>query len=696
MKPELLLGKYRIIRIIGKGGFAAVYLCQHIYLKTQAAIKVLRVGYALTEEELNKFLTEARTIAGLSHPHIVRILDFDVEKGIPYLVMEYARNGSLAERYSAEGILPPEAILSYVKQAASALQFAHENQVVHCDIKPGNMLLDQNDRILLSDFGIAVVLDSNLKTKEAVGTMQYMAPEQFVGKPVPASDQYALAVVVYQWLCGQLPFDTKNPIEMYHLHSSVPPRPLREINPRIPRSVEQVVLTALAKDPGRRFTNVRAFAVALEQAMAPKHPSAPPPANSQYLPPTKVAVPEQEVVAPLALLPSLSSLLPSVDSVKKDQAQSPLILSSPSAYEPAEATYRSEPSIHSPHPANPASALNTPDDSLVAPSELIPPARLQFVTPRQEPPASLLVPYSLELGSSNSKTPRLVYGNHTNWVLAVAWSPNGKVIASGSWDTTVQVWDASNGTSLLTYKGHKQPVKSLAWSLDGAYIASGSWDNTVQVWESDTGQMLFGKYRHETPLESVAWSPEGMYIASAGHDGIVQVWHAFNRYHVFSYSGHTGPVWSLAWSPDSKYIASSGQDDTVQVWEALTGTRVFKYRKHKQHVTAVAWSPNGQMIASGDHSGTVHLWAIPDGKTLLQYQDNAGMVKALGWSPDSKRIASAVKLVQVWNITKSLPTAPSFTYTGHTNWVNALTWSPDGQTIASASDDKTVQVWDVR
>jgi predicted ATPase/DNA-binding CsgD family transcriptional regulator len=259
------LGNYRLLRLIGSGSFADVYLSQHLLLDTQAAIKVLHTHFA--SQEIEQFRNEARIVARLLHPHIVRILDFDVEKGVPFLVMDYAPSGSLRKRHPKGTRLPLEAISSYVKQIAAALQYAHEQRLIHRDIKPENMLLGRNQEVLLSDFGLATIVHSShsQQAQHTAGTIAYMAPEQIEGHPRAASDQYALAVVVYEWLCGARPFEG-SVSEMMVQHLSLPPPPLRERVPTISPEVEQVVVRALAKEPRERFVRVQDFALALEEA----------------------------------------------------------------------------------------------------------------------------------------------------------------------------------------------------------------------------------------------------------------------------------------------------------------------------------------------------------------------------------------------------------------------------------------------
>jgi serine/threonine protein kinase len=266
------LGNYRLTRFLGRGGFAEVYLGEHIHLKTHAALKLLHAQ--LSEEDTEKFLREAQTLARLNHPHIVRVLDYAVQEGIPFLVMEYAPRGTLRTVHASKMPLPLETVVSYVQQVASALHYAHQQRLIHRDVKPENMLLTERDEVLLSDFGIALFAPQTLSVgtqemaKPMAGTIPYMAPEQIRGEPRPASDQYALAVVVYEWLAGKKPFSGSF-FEILNQHLWQPPPSLCEQVPNLSSAVEAVVLRALAKDPTQRFASVQDFAQSLQQASTP-------------------------------------------------------------------------------------------------------------------------------------------------------------------------------------------------------------------------------------------------------------------------------------------------------------------------------------------------------------------------------------------------------------------------------------------
>ncbi|HET8843237.1 MAG TPA: serine/threonine-protein kinase [Ktedonobacteraceae bacterium] len=327
-----LFGTYRLIRQIGRGGFADVYLGTHIYLQTQAAIKILQVQFA--QDALASFLSEARTLIQLEHPHIVRVLECSVEKNMPFLVMSYAPGGSLRQQHSRGLRVPPRQVSQYINQVASALQYAHERKLIHRDIKPENILLSQNNTLLLSDFGLVLTVQTtNSHTlNEMAGTVPYMSPEQLQGKPQAASDQYALGIVTYEWLSGHRPFQGSF-VEVASQHVLSLPPPLYGRVPGLSREIEQVVFTALAKNPQERFPSVQAFALALTEAIS--------------------VVPE----ASQASAPELPGLAPSITPAS--------VLSSPSTILSSEQNVSGVISTQTPlttSPGTPASLLNSQQD----------------------------------------------------------------------------------------------------------------------------------------------------------------------------------------------------------------------------------------------------------------------------------------------------------------------------------------------
>ncbi len=271
------MGSYRLLHLLGHGGSSSVYLGEHRYLKRLAAIKILHT--VLNDQDKEHFITEAKLLAQLSHPHIVRVLEFAVTRRpmmlqdreymeyIPYLIMDFAHNGSLRSLYPLGSRIPIAMVLKYTGQIAIALQYAHDRGIIHRDVKPENILLNAQEEVMLSDFGLALFapIPGLLSIQEMAGTLPYTAPEQLQGKPGFASDQYSLAVIVYEWLCGRPPFEGEDiDIIMQHV-SSLPPPP-RIWNPLIPRAMEAVILKALEKDPQQRYPKVQAFFLALERA----------------------------------------------------------------------------------------------------------------------------------------------------------------------------------------------------------------------------------------------------------------------------------------------------------------------------------------------------------------------------------------------------------------------------------------------
>jgi len=269
-RPRGQYGNYRLIRLLGQGGFAEVHLGKHIYLETLAAVKIMRAGQAGVD--VKALFDEARIAARLVHPHIVRVLEFGLEAQVPFLVMDYASNGTLRQLHPLGSQLPPRMILGYAEQTAQALQYIHDKGYIHRDIKPENLLLGSKNELLLSDFGISIATHKTAAEEQVrVGTIAYMAPEllQLQAKPCPANDQYALAIAVYEWLCGVVPFHGTVD-ELIYQHLYVQPPSLCMNAPIVTQAVEDVVCKALDKDPRHRFESVREFAVALRDVFEPK------------------------------------------------------------------------------------------------------------------------------------------------------------------------------------------------------------------------------------------------------------------------------------------------------------------------------------------------------------------------------------------------------------------------------------------
>jgi WD40 repeat protein len=644
-------GHYQLLHSIGKGAFAEVFLGEHIYLKRQAAIKVLH-SQSLAGNR-NDFVGEARTAAQLDHPHIVHVWEFGVENGnIPYLIMEYANSGTLRKKYPPGVILSPSEILPHLRQITEALTYVHNKQLIHRDIKPANMLLDSQKGVLLSDFGI-----SSLAHQVMAGTPAYMAPEQIQHNPQPvaASDQYALAVVIYEWLCGRCPFLPKSPQaatiqqaqEVWEQHLREQPPALRQFVPTLSPEIEQVILRALKKDPAERFASVEAFYQAFAQAIT--------------------SVPEQQTAQ-----------------------------ASPS--DPGQATAAS-PSGSSPN------SFTVQANQQAAKTSLPGPGQIATIYPFSAIPAT--VP------AGNAKQPGDVLYIRDNLevrdglpcgaIHALSWSPDGKRLAAGARLLTIFTWNAFTGDDVQTHRLHRDQIFSLAWSPDSRFLASGSADQLLHVWQPGNDQLLLSYKGHGgprldnslSPACAVSWSPDGSRLASAGADKTIQVWRAADGALVLTCRGHTRSINAVCWSPDGSHLASASDDQTVRLWNGTTGALIETWQHHSGYVHALGWSPDGTHLASGGDDATIYAWEPFSRATLhnqLTYHGHTRAVLALVWSPDGNYLASggSDQTVQIWDAASR---QPCYTYRAHGSPILALAWSPDGHYIASSDKDGAVHVW---
>ena len=266
------LGRYHIIEQIGEGGMAIVYKAFDTRLEREVAVKVIRMGRLapdIADKALKRFEREGKALARLNHPNIISIIDYGEDMGHPYLVMPYLPGGTLKEMLRAEGKTDWQDAARMLLPIAKALTYAHEEEMIHRDVKPANILITRSGDPMLTDFGIAKIIDEEATmdltgTRATVGTPEYMAPEQIMAKTVDhRADIYALGIVFYEMVTGRKPFRADTPMAVLFKHASDPlPRPTQFV-PTLPKAVEQILLKVLAKDPANRYQSMAAFANAL-------------------------------------------------------------------------------------------------------------------------------------------------------------------------------------------------------------------------------------------------------------------------------------------------------------------------------------------------------------------------------------------------------------------------------------------------
>lgn len=681
-RVEQQFGSYRLLRFLGDGGFAEVYLGEHIHLGTQAAIKVLHAR--LSSQDERKFREEARMVARLVHSHIVRILDFGVEGETPFLVMDYASNGTLLNRYPPGTPAPLHLVIRDVKQIADALHYAHSEKIIHRDIKPENLLVSAHHKILLADFGIAAAAHSTKSQvlQDKIGTFEYMAPEQIQGYPLPASDQYSLGIVVYSWLTGTLPFQGA-PHEVVARHLYASPPPMHQLVPRLTLQVEQVVLKALHKDPKQRFESVKAFASALEQAGTPAlltSPSAPAGAEAQA---TSTARASYLLAPPggLSLTRRAGTLL-----WKHDDLRDATIAWSPDGQYIAVGNSLLGITIREVATGRALTTYHDPNQQF---------NRVVW-SPDGQWLAATTSCKTIEILLPGTGQHEFTYSGHFDLVHKISWASNSRLVASLSTDAAAHIWDIFSGYAILTLQG----VSALAWSSDGDYLAIGA-HNSVRLF--DAAIRPLSTINLNKPLYDLQWLPGSQLLAVGTEERVQQqsgwrqsllqdpqvwmrpgsnidildtaagrvLWSCTGSNAVCSPEASLIAVWrsgtvqedlSSDWLPPGERGATGAQK--ISVRKSTTGQLLHHYSGHRGVIASLAWSPTTARIASGSSDGTVQLWNAVDGGFVYIYRGHSNDAPAtvcvtpyithVSYSPDGSYIASIASNYQARPLTSSL------------------------------------------
>jgi outer membrane protein assembly factor BamB len=692
------VGEYRLLNLLGRGSFGIVYLAERIHDGSQAAVKLLQLE--LTRyEDLKSFLTEARTMR-LHHPHIVTLLDFGLSQdNIAYLVMEYATGGSLRNRHPSGKPLPLTTIKAYVAQLASALQYAHDHHVIHRDIKPHNILLRADNTLLLSDFGMAEVMEqsNSVARPGLVGTPTYMAPEQSQGKPRPASDQYALAILVYEWLTGRVPFQG-TPQEIVKQHRFDAPPSLQKLRPELPPQVTQVVSRALAKKPERRFETVEQFAKALQLALAqslsmkqtaqlyavpripvPSSPSVPPGQTPMSPRPCQRKLPSQIWLVALACLILLVGVSGTGTWILLHQHRLQTTTTvgktfvSTNSYDNAIATKGIQFGFDAQH------TRNNPYEQVISLSNVSQLSKQwSFQTGlfiRSSPAVANGMVYfgsdDHNLYALNASTGQKLWTFPTNDAIRSSPAIVNGLVYFGSNDYSVYALDASTGQKIWNFQTGDAIKSSPAVANGLVYVSSD--DHNLYALDASRGQKLWSFQANAAIDSSPAVANGLVYIGSS--DGSLYALNASNGQKLWSFQTGSAITSSPAVANGLVYIGSS--DDSLYALNASTGQKLWSFQTGSAITSSPAVANGLVYIGSSDNSlyalnasNGQKLWSYLIGSTITSSPTVANGLVYIGSSDDSLYALNASNGQKLWSfqtggfIDSSPTVADGVTYIG--------------------------------
>ncbi len=645
MLGQILGGRYRLVQVLGAGGFGQTYIAQDTHRPGQPACVVKHLKPASDQPSFLQtarrlFVAEAEILEKLGgHGQIPRLLAYFEENREFYLVEEFIAGWDLGKVLLPGRCLSEAEVLVLLWDTLQVLEFVHRCQVIHRDIKPSNLIRRKQDgKIVLIDFGAVkqVSTQANPSAGEtsltiAIGSPSYMPSEQLGGQPRPCSDLYALGLVGIQALTGlpprQLPKDAVSHEFLWRDHASV--------NPKLADLLDKLVRYDFRERYQTAAEGLQALRLIASQLAA-----APPPSPSSPAQPTRPAAAAQPLPQLLGVGALLVAVLLAGGYYRQRTAQ------------PTRLTDEATPSA-----AVQAAALD-------------PVQWAQRITLAQTLP-----------------------GQKAVRVLAV--SPDGQMLASGSDDNLVKLWDPKTGNRLRTLPGHAGAIQALAISSDGQTLVSGSDDQTIKVWKLGTGKLLRSLSGHRDAVAALAISPDGQTLVSGSADRTIRVWRLSTGQLLHTLTGSTNSVSSLVIAPDGQTLVSCSGEATVRLWNLQTGA-LSRTLTSPYPVESVGISPDGQTLVSGSPDG-IRLWNLGSGDLLRRLPQTSASLASMAISANGQLLLSGIdfrqSVIKLWDArTGELLRLLE----GHTYTVASVAFSPDGQAFYSGSIDGTVKIWRLR
>jgi WD40 repeat protein len=731
------IGPYRIVRRLGEGGMGAVYEAEQDNPRRCVALKVIRPGL-LSPALLKRFAHEAQILGRLHHPGVAQIYEAGVaEDGQPFFALELIRGEALDE-YARRQALAPAARLDLLARVCDAVQHAHEQGVIHRDLKPGNILVDESGQPKVLDFGVARALDADVvtstghtRTGQLVGTLAYMSPEQVAADPAGLdrrSDVYTLGVILFELLAGRLPYPLEHlPLpEAARLIQQHEPSRLGSIDTRLRGAVETIVAKALEKDRARRYQSAAELAADIRRHLRHEPIRARPPSALYQL--GKFARRHKGLVgAVLAVMAALAAGTV-VSVLYAVQAAHNARVAGENARQASENERRAQYQTYRARLAAAGAALQLRDvadaarqladapeglrdwewqhlrsrldDSSAAFSA---PARATHLLPAGVERAGLrwavVADQAVRVLDEQGNTQRTVpFPKGSRGLLPVTsecvlfQDPVADGVARVR-DETGQVW-----LSLAAPAGSE--IYMVAVSPNRKRLAV-NWHNPAGftgVYDSSGKELARLPNLHTAQLWALTFSPDGTRLASGSDDGTARLWDAATGQPIGGPLYHPGrlKVLSAAFRPDGARFLTTSADGTVCQWDARTGAAVEPpYERHTGEVWTASYSPDGQWVASGGTDRTVRLWRATGRQDALVRNGHTGAVTELAFSGDGRRLGSMSEdgTVRIW---EADPQDGLPVLRGHTRYVYPVAYSPDGRWLASGGWDGRVLLWDAR